>query len=158
MSRAITIVTSIVLILNAALILTSFAIHWIVIPAALLAAVTLGCYIRAPVAYEVSTGDLIILFRLGFRRFGSVITAGKSKKSMDRSIRLWGNGGLFAGTGIFWNGTLGIFRAYVTTSDHEKMVLVETLAGKVLISPTDPDAFLENWKLSLTSGGSAGSP
>jgi hypothetical protein len=141
MSLSIKIISAAVLILNAGLVVASFINHWALIPAALLAAITLGCYLRAPVAYEVSPNGLTILFRLGSKRFGPAIRADRVEKSMDRSIRLWGNGGLFAGTGIFWNGTWGIFRAYVTTSGRENMVLVETQTGKVLVSPANPDEF-----------------
>jgi hypothetical protein len=142
MSKLIKIISGAVLIPNAGFVVASFINHWAVIPAALLATITLGCYLRAPVAYEVSPSGLIILFRLGSKQFGLALRAGQVEKSMDRSIRLWGNGGLFAGTGIFWNGTWGIFRAYVTTSERANMVLVETQTGKVLVSPSDFEAFI----------------
>jgi hypothetical protein len=142
MSLLIKIISAAVLILNAALVVASFVSHWALISAALLAAITLGCYLRAPVAYEASPNGLTILFRPGSKQFGPITKAGRVEKLADRSIRLWGNGGLFAGTGIFWNGTWGIFRAYVTTSDRENMVLVETQSGKVSVSPNDPVEFI----------------
>jgi hypothetical protein len=57
-------------------------------------------------------------------------------------IRLFGNGGLFAGSGIFWSRKLGVFRAYVTTSKPADMVLAETAKTKILISPADSPAWL----------------
>ncbi|MGB6064500.1 MAG: PH domain-containing protein [Desulfomonilaceae bacterium] len=141
-SRLIKIITAVVLILDAGLVVASFVNHWALLPAALIAAVTLGCYLRAPVAYEASRRGLTVLFRLGSKQFGPVVRAGRVEKSMDRSIRLWGNGGLFAATGIFWNGNWGTFRAYLTTSDQKNMVIVETQAGKVLLSPDNPEEFL----------------
>jgi hypothetical protein len=137
------IISGFVLFLNAGFWAASCLIHWALLPAALLAAITMYCYLRAPVAYGVSPSGFTIIFRLGSKRFGPIVRAGRVEKSTDRSIRLWGNGGLFAGTGIFWNGTWGIFRAYVTTSDRLSTVLVETQTGKVLVSPNDPVEFVE---------------
>jgi hypothetical protein len=132
-----------VLGLNAGFWVASFFTHWALLPAAFLAVITLYCYLRAPVAYEVSPKGLTILFRVGSKQFGPIIRAGRVKKSVDRSIRLWGNGGLFAGTGIFWNGTWGIFRAYVTNAKQEGRVIVETQTGKVLVSPDNPEEFIK---------------
>jgi hypothetical protein len=132
-----------VLVLNAGLLLASFISPWALIPAAFLGTITLGCYLRAPVAYEISPNVLTILFRVGYKQFGPITRAGRVEKSVDRSIRLWGNGGLFAGTGIFWNGTWGIFRAYVTSSKQESRVIVETQTGKVLVSPDNPEELIK---------------
>ena len=142
-SRLIKIISAAVLLLNAGFVVASFISHWALIPTALLAAITLYCYLRAPLAYEASPNGFTILFRVGSKRFGPIVRAGRVEKSMDRSIRLWGNGGLFAATGIFWNETWGIFRAYVTTSDRSNMVLLETQTGKVLVSPNSLDEFIE---------------
>ncbi len=131
------------LVLNAGLLAASVISHWVLIAVALCTAFTLWCYLRAPVAYEVSPSGLTILFRLGSKQFGPVVKASRVEKSVDRSIRLWGNGGLFASTGIFWNGAWRIFRAYVTTSDRANMVLVETRTGKVLVSPKVLEEFVE---------------
>jgi len=105
------------------------------LPAALIVVLSVGCYLRTPVAYDVSPTGLTILFRRGSKSFGPITQASPIERSLDWSIRLWGNGGLFAGTGIFWNRTWGTFRAYVTTSNTGNLVLMETQNGKVLISP-----------------------
>jgi hypothetical protein len=131
-----------VLTLNIVFLIASlFISSWVFAAAVLLAVVTLYCFLHAPVAYEVSPEGLNILFRVGSKSFGRVLRANPVGKS-DRSIRLWGNGGLFAGTGIFWNGTWGIFRAYVTTCKRESMVIVETATGKVVVSPDDRSEFI----------------
>ena len=135
-------ISSIVLVLTAGFWLASSFIHLALIPAAFLTVITLYCYLRAPVSYELCGDGLTILFRVGSKRFGPVVRASPVEKSIDRSIRLWGNGGLFAGTGIFWNGTWGIFRAYVTNSKPEGRVIVETKTGKVLVSPENPEDFI----------------
>jgi hypothetical protein len=56
------------------------------------------------------------------------------------SLRLWGNGGLFAITGWFWNRKLGRYRVFAT--DLSRAVLLEFARRKVLVTPHDPQAFL----------------
>lgn len=56
------------------------------------------------------------------------------------SLRLWGNGGLFAITGWFWNRRLGRFRMFAT--DLSRAVLLEFARRKVLVTPHDPQAFI----------------
>jgi len=63
-------------------------------------------------------------------------------------VRLWGNGGLFAATGIFWNKEYGVFRVYVTSARHQDYVLVATRTRKILISPEDPAQFVRAWRAS----------
>ena len=90
------IVSSIDLVLTAGLWVGSCFIHRaLLLPAAFLALITLYCYLRAPVAYEASPNGLTVVFRLGSRQFGPIRRVGQVEKSTDRSIRLWGNGGLF---------------------------------------------------------------
>jgi hypothetical protein len=60
-------------------------------------------------------------------------------------LRLWGNGGLFAATGIFWNKAYGVFRAYVTSARYQDYVLVQTRTQKILISPENPAEFVKAW-------------
>ena len=143
MSRTIKIISATVLILDFGFVVASFATGWALIPAVSIAAVALGCYLRAPVAYEASRYGLSIMFRMGSKRFGPVTRADRVEKPMGKSIRVWGNGGLFAATGTFWNSTWGTFKAYLTTSDQNNMVIVETSTGKVLLSPENPEEFLK---------------
>jgi hypothetical protein len=42
----------------------------------------------------------------------------------------------------------GLFRAYVTSIRASDLVLVETTNRKILISPRDPEAFVEAWETS----------
>ncbi|GMU68144.1 MAG: hypothetical protein AMXMBFR37_04770 [Steroidobacteraceae bacterium] len=56
------------------------------------------------------------------------------------SLRLWGNSGLFAITGWFWNRRLGRFRMFAT--DLSRAVLLEFARRKVLVTPHDPQAFI----------------
>jgi len=109
--------------------------------AVILSALLVGCYLRSPVAYEITPDDkLIVQFRLGSRAFGGVKKVAPVAKPVSFTIRLWGNGGLFALTGIYWNRTYGRFRAYVT--NLKKLVLVELMDGKkIVISPEN----IEEW-------------
>jgi len=112
-----------------------------------LAVVVVLCYLSAPVAYEIKGDQLLIISRLGNKTFGPV--TGCSFVYNDKpsfGIRLWGNGGLFAGTGIFWNKKYGIFRAYVTTGSKSHLVLVDTPATRVVITPKSPDQFVAHGK------------
>ena len=101
------------------------------------------CYLTAPVAYEIKGDQLLVITRIGNKIFGPV--TGCSFVYEDKpsfGIRLWGNGGVFAGTGIFWNRKYGVFRAYVTTGSKSHLVLVDTSATRVVITPENPDQFV----------------
>jgi hypothetical protein len=59
---------------------------------------------------------------------------------MCRSLRLFGNGGLFSITGWFRNAKLGRYRAFVT--DPRQSVVLRSRSRVVVLSPADPRAFL----------------
>ena len=67
--------------------------------------------------------------------------------AMCRSLRLFGNGGLFSITGWFRNATLGRYRAFVT--DPGKSVVLRSPTRVVVLSPADPLGFLSTLKLSF---------
>jgi hypothetical protein len=59
--------------------------------------------------------------------------------AMKRSIRIFGNGGLFCFSGLFRNRQLGYYRAYAT---DPKAAVVLKLADKVIVvTPDNPAAF-----------------
>ncbi len=58
---------------------------------------------------------------------------------MARSLRTFGNGGLFAITGRFRNQRLGAYRAYVT--DTERTVVLRFASVTLVVSPDDPEGF-----------------
>jgi hypothetical protein len=60
--------------------------------------------------------------------------------AMERSWRLFGNGGVFAFAGTFSNASLGRFYALVT--DSNRTVVLETPHGRLVVSPDDPDEFV----------------
>ncbi len=57
------------------------------------------------------------------------------------SVRVFGNGGLFAITGWFWNRRIGRFRAYAT--DPSRVVLLRYRDGRnVVLTPDDVQNFI----------------
>jgi hypothetical protein len=103
------------------------------------------CYFFwSAVAYELSGDTLTVFFRARRKTFRSVIRCSPIQERLPRlTIRLCGNGGIFGGSGIFWNRRYGVFRVYVTRSQPPDLVLVETSARKIIISPEDPSGFVE---------------
>jgi hypothetical protein len=108
-----------------------------------LSVIGLGCYVFwTPVTYELKDDELTVSFRIGRVRYRPVLKCSRLDGPLGCGIRVCGNGGLFAGSGIFWSRKLGLFRAYVTTNKPTEMVLIETAKTKILISPQDPAAWL----------------
>lgn len=56
------------------------------------------------------------------------------------SVRMFGNGGLFAFTGWFYNRGLGRYRAFIT--DFRHAVVLRLPERTVVISPADPQGFI----------------
>lgn len=142
-SLAIKVVTTSTLLLTALIFIGAVFVFALLWAGLVLSIIVVSCYLYAPVAYELNKNELVIVRRINRKIFAPVI----SSRSIEHDnpalgIRLWGNGGLFAGTGIFWNKTYGIFRAYVTTGKRAKLVLLETPTHKVLISPENPHHFI----------------
>jgi Bacterial PH domain len=82
--------------------------------------------------------------RLGWRTVlplaGLVAVTGEPQ-GLRGSVRLLGNGGLFAVTGWFWNKRIGRFRAYVT--DPSRAVLLRYRDGaQVVLTPHDVQHFI----------------
>lgn len=145
-SLSIKIVTSLVLLLVVAFLIGSIFQRVLLIPGGLVFVISAFCYMYAPVGYQISNDKLIVLNRVGRKEFGPVVNCFAINEKIPCSLRLWGNGGLFAGTGIFWNRSYGIFRVYVTSSRESDLVLVETAKQKILISPRNPVNFIQSYR------------
>ncbi|MEC7906309.1 MAG: PH domain-containing protein [Verrucomicrobiota bacterium] len=61
--------------------------------------------------------------------------------AMSKSIRLFGNGGLFCFAGIFRNNKLGRYRALATSPKNS--VILRFPNRTVVVTPEDPDGFAE---------------
>ena len=143
MSLSIRIITSVMILILIGLLTASVFDIQFLIPAFILFLTCFLCWIYAPKSYEIVDNDLIINYNIGKKVFKSIKRSSLIEQALPLiGVRLWGNGGLFAGTGIFWNREYGIFRAYVTSARHNDMVLIETDKYKVIISPVDQDKFL----------------
>jgi hypothetical protein len=157
MSPAIKFVTGLVLVMIVALFLAAGKVGGVMLfGCAGLATVAFFCYLYAPVAYEINGDELTVRFRLGQKVFQAVTGCETLSARPPRGVRLWGNGGLFAATGIFWNQAYGVFRAYLTSARYQDYVLVATRTQKILISPENPAEFVKNWRSSAPAAPAPG--
>jgi len=143
MSRAIKVVTAGVLVLALAFVAGGLLDKYLPLGGLFVGVVALICYLLAPVAYDTTGGQLTVLLRAGRISFGPITGATLLPGRWPCTLRLFGNGGVFAGTGIYWNKAYGVFRAYVTSARLQDAVLITTDTYKVMISPEDPRAFLD---------------
>lgn len=151
MSPAIKMVTGVVLLMTAGCLAAALFAPLFFLLGLVVGAVALCCYLFAPVAYELYGGRLTVHFRLGQKVFGPVVRCAPVAARPPWGLRLWGNGGLFACTGIFWNKSYGVFRAYLTSARCQDQVLVETGRRKILISPQNPEEFVRSCANSVAS-------
>jgi hypothetical protein len=86
-------------------------------------------------AYELEGAELRIRRLLWATRvpLEGLTQAWHDPEAMTRSIRLWGNGGLYSVTGLFRNRRLGRYRAFVT--DPARAVVFQLPKRTVVISP-----------------------
>ena len=105
--------------------------------------------------YDLDDSRLTVYSHVHRKEFDSVIRCARIEQpnlgKMRFGVRLFGNGGLFAGQGFFWNRLFGVFRAYVTSARPSDLVLVETTKRKIVISPQDAQAFVAAWESSRIS-------
>lgn len=105
-------------------------------------------------AYSLPPGFLCV-HRLGWRTrlpLRGLESAEVVPRAMTRSLRLFGNGGLFSFSGLFWNRSLGRFRAFVT--DLDSTVVLQWPDRTVVVSPNHPERFV-NAVRAITATGAA---
>jgi hypothetical protein len=88
-------------------------------------------------------GDRLCIQRLGWQKvlpLTALESAVCDPLAMECSIRLFGNGGLFAFSGIFWHRKLGRYTAYATAP--RLAVVLKFIHKTVVITPEKPDAFI----------------
>jgi hypothetical protein len=92
--------------------------------------------------YEVGTEEVGVRRLLWTTRLSlaGLREAWADPSALARSLRLFGNGGLFSFTGLFWNRRLGRYRAFAT--DPRRAVVMRFGARSVVVTPDDPDAFV----------------
>ena len=97
--------------------------------------------------YQIA-GDGLRIQRLlwpTYREWFGLQAAWQDPMAMKGSLRLWGNGGLYAVTGFYRNRALGTYRAFVT--DPKRAVVLRFADRVVVLSPEDPQAFLRQLAL-----------
>jgi hypothetical protein len=94
-------------------------------------------------AYEVDGTELLVRRLLWSTRvtLAGLTRAWHDPAALKGSIRLFGNGGLYSVTGLFQSRRLGRYRAFVT--DPARAVVLKLPKRAVVISPADPEAFLQ---------------
>jgi len=147
-SRAIKVVTTCVLTLALAFVAGGLLERHLPLAGLFVGLVALICYFLTPIAYDSTGGQLTVVLRVGNRFFGPITSATPLSGRWPFTLRLCGNGGLFAGTGIYWNKPYGVFRAYLTSARLQDAVLVATTTHKVVISPENPQDFLASLPVS----------
>ena len=106
---SIKIITSLILLLTGGMLIGAFFKPALIWGGIILAIIVIVCYLSAPIAYELNGNHLTVISRINKKVFGPIrkgLFVENEKPSFG--LRLWGNGGLFADTGIFWNKKYGI--------------------------------------------------
>ena len=107
-------------------------------------ALMVGLFAFAPSGYSFEGRELLI-HRRGWAPFRLPLTGLKgvrvSPDAMRRSLRTFGNGGVFGFTGWFHNSRLGRYRAWVT--DPRRAVVLEFGDRTVVVSPGRPHLFVD---------------
>lgn len=107
--------------------------------------------------YEVD-GATLYVERLVWRTpvaLAGLARAWHDPSALKRSLRIFGNGGLYSITGVFTNRALGRYRAFVT--DPGCAVVLSFDSRTVVVSPADPHALLGHLA-SVRPGVAVGAP
>ena len=91
------------------------------------------------------TPDAILVHRLLWTTrlpLAGLQSAAVEPEAMRRSIRTFGNGGLFSFSGWYRNRALGAYRAFVT--DPHRSVVLHFAACIVVVSPSAPEDFVHD--------------
>jgi hypothetical protein len=78
-----------------------------------------------------------------------LVSVAGDEEALRGALRLFGNGGLFYFTGIFWKRRLGIFHAYGT--DPGRAVVVKFKKRTIVITPDDPLRFIVRTRTHLAT-------
>jgi hypothetical protein len=105
-------------------------------------ATLLGSALFVVRGYEVEPGSLRIRRLLWSTEIplADLRAARADPTAMSKSLRLFGNGGLFVFAGLFWNRQLGKYRAFATLPRNAVVLQFERRA--VVVTPDDPSRFL----------------
>jgi hypothetical protein len=92
--------------------------------------------------YQLSAGVLRVqrLFWATRLPLAGLVSAEADATATRGSFRLWGNGGLFSLSGLFWNRRLGRYRLLAT--DPRRAVVLTFARGVVIVTPDAPEVFV----------------
>jgi len=96
----------------------------------------------------VLTGVSLRIKRLGWESridLSELISVAADPDALRKSLRVWGNGGMFSFTGWFRNGKLGTYRAFVT--DAKRAVVLRFPGKTMVVTPEDPGRFVNEVRL-----------
>lgn len=114
--------------------------------------VFVGCLLFTVRGYQLAGRELGIQRLLWVTRVSleGLESVAADPEAMRRSLRTFGNGGCFSISGRFRNKKLGPYRAWVT--DHRNAVVLKFGERTLVVSPSDPAAFVEQVKQQTTLG------
>ena len=95
----------------------------------------------------VLSGESLLIQRLGWQSrldLTELVSAEADPEAMAKSLRTFGNGGLFCFCGRFRNTKLGAYRAYAT--DPKRSVVLKFQDQTVVVTPDRPDDFVASIK------------
>jgi hypothetical protein len=107
-------------------------------------AILFGTALFAVRGYTV-TPDAILIRRLFWTTrlpLAGLQSATYEPDAMRRSLRSFGNGGLFAFSGWFYNKKLGSYQAFAT--NHHETVVLRYSMEVVVLSPSEPEDFVKD--------------
>lgn len=88
-------------------------------------------------------GQAIRVVRLGWSvhlPLEGIESVALEPEALRGALRIFGNGGLFAFSGLFWSRKLGRFRAFAT--DPARSVVIRWAGRTVVLTPDDPARFV----------------
>jgi len=144
--KIVTVLSSVILLGIPLFLLGRVPFNACVLVAALSWGIWLCCFLTMIRGFTLTTNQLIIHRPLWDNRFSleqgaTAVCDHNTRKGI--TLRVFGNGGLFSGSGYYWNKQTGIFRAFI--SNQHKTVWIKTPEKILVISPNEPEPFLQDF-------------
>jgi hypothetical protein len=121
------------------------AAHWVGTAVAWIPpAVLIGALLFVVTGYELDDRHLSVRRLLWWTRVDLIglTRVFREPAGFKGSLRVFGNGGLFSFTGIFYSKPLGRYRVFAT--DPSRFVVMVLPGRTVVLSPADPEAFMHS--------------
>ncbi|MFA5293687.1 MAG: PH domain-containing protein [Phycisphaerae bacterium] len=91
----------------------------------------------------ILTDNTLLIQRLGWNtkiNLSELKSAEIDPTAMAKSLRTFGNGGMFCFAGLFYNKKLGSYRAFAT--DFKKAVILRFPNRTIVVTPNEPEKFV----------------